>query len=330
MPRYEDIQDLLRQVSLVDILLSFGKDVGHVRNGMCLSPFREEDTPSFRILRRNGIEVWADYGASLTESDRRAGKKVHGGGVLDLVMELGHMSRSEAVDYVASVLSCESLATGSGKRHEKSEPEEGRYQIESVSDTFTRTALLGYACGTRMIPREVLERWCSEVRYHIRGCVGKTYYKIGFPNDDGGWVLRGPGSGPYSKVSTCSAITTIGGDGSFRPSAPSADCVFVFEGFMDYLSWMAWSGRSLPGHDICVLNSVSNLNRCVSWISAHQSAGVCFDNDDAGRNAFKELRSLCPGVDVRDCSGAYAEYRDLNDMYMAVRNREKSKGQGIK
>lgn len=322
MRKIDDIRSLLAGVSLVDVLYSFGKDVGHLRRGMCRSPFRDESSPSFRILRRNGIEVWADYGAPLTPADISAGRKVHGGGVLDLVMELGGLSRSEAVDYVASMSSGHLVLSDgdvSCKRSERS------LVVDSVSDVFTRRSLIDYACIERCIPRDVLNRWCSEVSVHLDGTSGRRSFRIGFPNDSGGWILRGPGSGFLSKASTSSDITTLSAGGAFCPLGSESDRVFVFEGFFDFLSWMSWGGRVEPGFDVCVLNSVSNLSRAFSWISAHSEVGVCFDNDPAGRDALSLLRHSCPGVFVKDCSSSYSEFNDLNEMYVSLcRSRVRS------
>lgn len=327
MKKVDDISMLLQRIDLVDVLRSFGKDVGQLRHGMCRSPFRDEDSPSFRIVRRNGVQVWADYGAPLTLQDSKAGRKVHGGGVLDLVMELGGMGRSQAVDYLASMVPgrYDDVCASSVKSERTSS-----FVVDSVSRVFTRTSLLDYACGQRCIPRNVLERWCSEVCVHLEGVKGRRTFMIGFPNDRGGWILRGRGAGRLSKVSTSSYFTSISSRGQYRPDAPESGRVFVFEGFMDFLSWMAWGGRDVPGYDVCVLNSVSNLAQAAGWIGSHREIGVCFDNDKAGRDALEAVGELCPDSFVKDCSQSYGAFNDLNEMYADLVKRGRSRSGGMK
>ena len=99
---------------------------------------------------------------------------------------------------------------------------------------------------------------------------------------------------------------------------------------MDFLSWMAWGGRDVPGYDVCVLNSVSNLAQAAGWIGSHGEIGACFDNDKAGRDALETLRRLCPGSYVKDCSPSYGAFNDLNEMYVSLAGRRRSRSGGMK
>lgn len=312
MTGQSNIHLLLRSIKLVDLLAHFGKRVDHVRY-MYYSPFREEDKPSMRILKRNGMDVWVDYGAPLTEEDRRCQRKNHGGGLIDMAMELGGISKKEAVELLMSLRPglAELCASDQARPESKVQDKEYGVEVLSVRAGISNRTLLDYAVNQRSIPRDILDTFCSEVSYRVKSNPSRKYVKIGFPNNEGGWVLRGS----RGKIATCSAITTIDINGDVT-DAPSSSRAFVFEGFFDFLSWMAWSGGMKPSVDACILNSVSNLHRAAGWLSLHREVGICFDNDDAGRKATQELKSLCPDVVFHDCSGIYREFNDLNEHYV--------------
>lgn len=312
MTTLSNIDLLLRSIRMVDLLAHFGKRVDHV-GYMYYSPFRDEDSPSMRIKNRNGLDIWVDYGADLTDADRASGKKFHGGGLIDMAMELGGLSKREAIDLLKELRPAEAMMMDI--QHTPPAPvrkeDEGSVVIESVSETFSNRRLISYSENERRIPRDVLSRYCREVRYHVRSNPSRSFVKIGFPNNEGGWTLRGS----RGKISSASGITTFDASGSHTPE-PSTSRAFVFEGFFDFLSWVVWNGAGGQKVDACVLNSVSNLSRAVNWISAHKEVAVCFDNDQAGRKALANLREWCPDCRVHDCSETYREYNDLNDFFV--------------
>ena len=204
-------------------------------------------------------------------------------------------------------------------------PEEERRQgkerpsgivVETVSASFDRVFLIKYAERERGIPLQLLERYCRQVTYHPKACPTRQFTVIGFPNNGGGFALRG--TSPHSKITTLCDITTLGPDGTHVPTAEATTrrC-YVFEGFMDFLSWLAWRGEETPGADVCVLNSVSNLSLASSWLLSHGVIRCFLDNDAAGRDAYDRICEACADRDIKDGSSAYAQYKDLNEAYMA-------------
>ena len=164
-----------------------------------------------------------------------------------------------------------------------------------------------YYLKSRGISPEVASRYCREVYYKTRG--DRLYFAVGFRNDGGGWELRNS----RFKISTSPKTVSTLSCGS--------DTVAVFEGFMDYLSYVSMRRERRPGADAIVLNSVSNLAKAMENIASHATILTYMDNDEAGRRTTEEIRRQAEGRTVIDRSELYREYNDLNDYWKAnVRN----------
>lgn len=161
------------------------------------------------------------------------------------------------------------------------------------------TVLLEYL-SKRGIPSDIALRECVEVHYRMRG---KWYFGIGFKNRRGGMEIRNP----YFKGSTSPK------DISYVRHSKDGDeksTVLVFEGFMDYLSYLTLKqGKYVP--DCVVLNSVSNLSGALDILKGYDHVCCFLDNDDAGRKATEEIRRRC--VNVTDKAVHYLPYKDLNE-----------------
>lgn len=165
----------------------------------------------------------------------------------------------------------------------KRQPQTSRIVIDSASHKFTRRKLIEYA-QTRAVSREVLEKYCEEVMYHVDSAPDRQFFAIGFKNNSGGYVLRSS----ISKRCSSSDITMLGPDGMMTLSA-SSDKVIVFEGFMDFLSWITNVDQQTPQYDCCILNSVSNVAKALPWIMEHSSIAAFMDNDQAGRETLQNI-----------------------------------------
>ncbi len=93
---------------------------------------------------------------------------------------------------------------------------------------------------------------------------------------------------------------------------------YLFEGFMDYLSFLTIRVKNNPQYprlttqDYIILNSVSNLAKVESLLANYTQFGSYLDNDTAGRNACETLKAKF-GERLLDKSLYYREYKDLND-----------------
>jgi hypothetical protein len=289
----------LHAISIVEIMAHYGKRLDHTRSGLYFSPFRDERTPSFHIDEAKN--TWYDYGTS------------EGGNLFDFVCKFVNITRGEVYDWLASfrhmVPESEYKALIAPMLERK--PHSSRIVIDSSSHHFTRRKLVEYAAD-RAVSKEVLEKYCEEIVYHVASAPDRKFYAIGFKNNSGGYVLRSS----ISKRCSSSDITTLGSDGEMTQDT-TCDKVLVFEGFMDFLSWITDVKQQAPQYDCCILNSVSNIARALPWIMEHRNIAAFMDNDDAGRETLQKIMdSASEGahdVCVYDMSRLYEGYNDLNE-----------------
>ena len=261
------------------------------------SPLRNETDASFKV--NTELNQWYDFGI---------GK---GGNIIALAMELYH---SENVAYLleriaerAPYIRPASFSFGEQKTHN------GSFQGVQVGE-LSSPALIDYL-RERDINIELAKRECKELRFENNG---KTYFAIGFPNMAGGYELRNR----YFKG--CLApkdITHIRQQGEQR-----AVC-YLFEGFMDYLSFLTIRVNNNPEEsrtgeqDYMVLNSVTNLSKAEQLLRPYSRIGCFLDNDQAGQRAYENLKKMF-GNRLQDMSHHYKEHKDLND-YLWHRNQAK-------
>ena len=121
-----------------------------------------------------------------------------------------------------------------------------------------------------------------------------------------------------SGVKQCSSsdITTLDSSGQMSREVTS-DKVIVFEGFMDFLSWITEVKQQTPQYDCCILNSVSNVAKALPWIMEHRNIATFMDNDQAGRETLQKIidsvSESTHDVCVYDMARLYEGYNDLND-----------------
>ena len=181
---------------------------------------------------------------------------------------------------------------------------EPSFQHLEVRDLI-HPALLRYLQG-RGINVELAKRECKELHFTNNG---RPFFAIGFPNMAGGYEVRN------SFFKGCIApkdITHIRQQGE-----PREKCL-VFEGFMDYLSFLTLRQKNCPDYpdfdkqDYLILNSVSNLSKALYPLGNYEKIHCFFDNDTAGIRAVQELYKEY-SFRVRDSSRIYSGYKDLND-----------------
>ena len=186
-------------------------------------------------------------------------------------------------------------------RQQRSAPS---FQHLEVRD-LTHPALLRYLQG-RGIDLTLAKRECRELRFTHDG---KPYFAIGFPNVAGGYEVRN------SFFKGCIApkdITHIRQQGE-----PREKCL-VFEGFMDYLSFLTLRTKNCPvmpnldRQDYVILNSTANVQKAIDALGLRATQAI---------TAEYSYR-------VRDFSHNYREYSDLND-YLCGRKQEQKNGQKL-
>ncbi len=263
--------------------------------GMYLSPLRKERTASFSVSYDKNL--WHDFGTG------------EGGSIIDLVARMEGCAEIEAARKLAAS-EHGTLVPIYAEPLRVNEPTPSRLIILSDRE-LTHPALLGYLTG-RGIDPSIARTYCREVHYTIGG---KEYFAIGFRNDAGGWELRNP---RFKGSSTPKNITTLDN---------GSDTAMVFEGFIDFLSYLSLKGNPTPSIDTTVLNSVTNLQKAVSFLVRHSVVHAFLDNDDAGRKALARLEESLPSTEVIDQSVFYRGHKDLNDYWQKKRrlaNEEKN------
>jgi len=293
-----------KNIPIADYLQSIGitpcKRQGN--NLWYYSPFREETEPSFKVnLVRN---EWKDFGSG--------GK---GGNILKFVME---RSGINDVSQVLNIISDETpkIQNSFSFRQQEDLPAFEDIQILQLE----HPALVEYL-KNRNIHIPLAQQICKEVSYRLKD---KPYFTIGFANDWGGYELRNE---YFQGGLSPKTITTV---------QNGNDTCCIFEGFMDYLSYLTLLHKRNPDvpninkRDFIILNSVSNISKAINIIGNYKEKYCYLDNDKGGVSAFREIQNKC-GENVFDRSIHYREYKDLNDYLCGKKQvQEKKKSRGMK
>lgn len=297
----------IKQIKLQDFLAAIGckpvKQYGV--NLMYLSPLRAEKHASFKV--NTELNKWYDFGIG------------RGGNIIALA-ELFY--NSSDVSYLIHQIerNAPSSVSGSLPTVKPITPQNSFEHLQVLP--ITHPALIKYL-EERCIDVETARTVCKELHFDTRG---KHYFGIGFPNITGGYEIRNP----FFKG--CIAPKDIS---HFYAEEPKKVC-FLFEGFMDFLSFMMLRRKENDGlkrQDYLVLNSVSNIQKALEPLSHYENVQCFLDTDEAGRNAYlqlsKELRKP-----ITDASTLYNGYKDLNE-YLCAESKhseraEIKKSKGLK
>lgn len=254
------------------------KDRGYY--GMYFSPQRNDSNPSLKVDYDKNL--WYDFGAD------------EGGSIVDLVMKLENCSLAEAFRRLENSFSFHrNDAIVASPKPTNREP---ALTITGIQ-LLTHPALLDYL-RERSINTDIAKQYCSEIHYPI---ADKPYFAVGFRNDTGGWELRNK---HFKGSISPKNITTINNNN---------DAVMVFEGFMDFLSYLSLKQNPSPTIDSAILNSISNLPKAIPFLQTHQTIHAFLDNDEAGNRAVQSLSPVCK--EVIDQSVFYRNHKDLNDYW---------------
>lgn len=334
--------DVLRSTSMRDILAVEGYETAHTRGGLYYSPFRAKETsPSFHI--DDVRHQWYDHGDA---AGGIAGKA--GGDTVSFVMRLKGLSFIDALDYLCRYqpsvipgIHVDPVRIPDIRDTILSDVRGGLSAQTRFLDAhipFSSAGLVGYA-SSRGVPRRVLESACREIRYAIdyesgNGVKSCEHLSIGFANSAGGWVARYPARDPRGGKRSVGpgAPSLISRGGATLPldgAAATAPSVVVFEGFMDYLSWLTRCRPSTTPSDTdaVVLNSVSNLRRAEPFITAHRNVVSLLDADAAGNAATDRLREACRAAAVHfyDRRDLLRGHKDYNELWQAIMDNHNDK-----
>ena len=269
---------------------------------MYRSPLREETHPSFKVDTEKNL--WIDYGEG------------RGGSIIDLCMRMEGCTLSEAI-----------------RRLGQNAPDNGTYnflndfvpnnpqpamavngarRLIEISDTLP-PHLQDYLTKERCIDLEKAMPFLKCISYEVRG---RRYQAIGFANLSAGYELRDDKT--FKGTIAPKDITPIFTD--------RAEPVCIFEGFMDFLSFLSMK-EEITNHCL-VMNSVSNVARTIRYLNDRHLTHIraFLDNDEAGRRAVQDF--IKAGFHVEDMNIHYKDFKDLNDFHVSrVREQQKRKAQ---
>jgi hypothetical protein len=283
-----------RQTDMVEYLSNIGYVPAKVRGNdyWYLSPLREEKTASFKVNRR--LNRWYDHGL---------GK---GGNIIDFAILYNNSTVGEFLHQLGGGLSFHQPLV----RHPN---EQVNRNVESKINILQEKALASFSLlqylQQRRLPIELATHYCREIRYELNG---KQYFAIGFKNNSGGYEIRNR----YFKASSAPKdITTVN---------YSTKEVTVFEGFTDFLSFMAIHRNQLQSpSDFVILNSVSFFEKARPFMEEHDSIRLYLDRDTTGQNCSRYALSL--SSKYKDESSLYRHYKDLNEWLVNFGKAQKEK-----
>ena len=266
------------------------------------SPLREEIHPSFKVDTEKNL--WIDYGEG------------RGGSIIDLCMRMEGCTLSEAIRRLgqnAPVNDTYSFLNDFVPNN--SQPVmavNGARRLIEISDTLP-PYFQEYLTKERCIDLEKATLFLKCISYEVRG---RRYQAIGFANLSGGYELRDDKT--FKGTIAPKDITPIFTD--------RAEPVCIFEGFMDFLSFLSMK-EEITNHCL-VMNSVSNVARTIRYLNDRHLTHIraFLDNDEAGRMAVQDF--IKAGFHVEDMNIHYKDFKDLNEYHVSrVREQQKRKAQ---
>ena len=266
------------------------------------SPLREETHPSFKVDTEKNL--WIDYAEG------------RGGSIIDLCMRMEGCTLSEAIHRLGQNASDNGTSSFLNDFvPNNSQPVmavNGARRLIEISDTLP-PHFQEYLTKVRCINLEKAMPFLKCISYEIRG---RCYQAIGFANLSGGYELRDDKT--FKGTIAPKDITPIFTD--------RAEPVCIFEGFMDFLSFLSMK-EEITNHCL-VMNSVSNVARTIRYLNDRHLTHIraFLDNDEAGRRAVQDF--IKAGFHVEDMNIHYKDFKDLNEYHVSrAREQQKRKAQ---
>lgn len=291
-----------KQIDLVEYLASLGYHPKKIRNHdyWYLSPFRKENTPSFKIHKSKNL--WFDFGEGKGGDIIDFGTKYHNCSVSELLEKLSQNPPTKNLSFHPPITAAKQFPGSRLAAGEKKETGDGKILIIDRRNLASKP-LLEYL-EKRKIPVEIAEQFCREIDFLL---YNKKYTAIGFQNSAGGYELR---SQNLKGSSSPKAITFF----DYQQQQ-----LVVFEGFFSFLSFQAIQQKQsrlitdLPElqSNFLVLNSLSFFEKSRDKMEAHRQIHLYLDRDKAGIKAIE--KALQWSQKYIDQSHRYKSFKDLNE-----------------
>ncbi len=273
------------------------------------SPIRTSDnTPSFKVDTH--LNLWYDHGS------------LSGGNTLDLVIAIRNCTVSEALKILESSglyhggYSPSALKTNTQKQLPSQKISSAVEKEKSVAlqiiavDALENSSLMHYL-QSRGIDTQIAKKYVKQVRFKPHNKLAE-YFGVGFKSGDGYEIRNKYFKGFAGSNKNIEII-----------NPQEAGELVLFEGFMDFLSYLTYLKQHKNITDIsvsvAVMNSVTMKNQLIEKIKYYKFTKIYsfLDNDDAGRIAFDSLEIALPDTVIIDKSEIFAPHKDFNDFLMS-------------
>ena len=283
-----------KQLNLPDLMGRLGYEPTSIKKEgkeyWYLSPFRKEKDASFHTSFLGGKWIWNDFG------DR-------GGTVIDFVMCHESYHRvSDALFFLDNVFNQKALSItlNSQKRKNQQIPlTEKTLRLEKVN-TLKNNSLIEYLTKERAINFSIANLYLREIHFTNTGNK-KIYYALGMENMSGGYEIRNP----FFKSSLGKKdITIVHGQDRGEVS--------IFEGYLDFLSYLTDQNKSKLKGDVLILNSIVFSEKAANLILAQSYSKVFtfFDNDKKGAETLAFFQKV--PIKIISCNHLYSNHKDYN------------------
>ena len=289
--------EIKQQISIVDVLNRLGYEP--IRKSgkelLYLSMLRDSDSkPSFCV--NNELNAWFDHGM---------GK---GGNVVDFgLLYWKNLGFSEVLAELVKITNADSSALQKSENNSKavSRPKKPvkipHYHVQELKPIGSNPFISEYL--KRRGLWQVAGNKLQEVYYYVLDNKKrrKEFFAAGWQNENGGWEVRNK----YFKGCLGKKGMTVVPGSNYKVS--------VFEGYMNYLSWLYENKDA--SDTILVLNSVAFLQAGIARCKEFAQINLFFDHDPSGEDATKKFIQAI--LDASDCSSIYEGYNDYNDKLQA-------------
>ena len=281
-----------KNISIVEYLKAIGVMPVVVKRNQYwyMAPYRSESRPSLKV--NMDINMWYDFGTNDKGDLVELGKLLYQtNSVREVLDRISRQAEISSIPYSRPPI----------RKPHTTESEMTDIEVREL----IHPALLSYM-RSRHIDAVTAQQHCREVHYKVRN---RPYFAIAFQNCAGGYELRNQ---YFKGCIRIKQITHLIESGTRRGH------VCVFEGFMDFLSYVVLKNKG--DTNICIdapvayiiLNSVSNRDKAEVQLDFYKNIHCYLDNDLAGRLTTEALAKKF-GTRVIDESSRYDEYCDLND-----------------
>ena len=264
------------------------------------SPFNpKERTPSFYVLRNDNTGRLTNF------KDYSSSKR---GDVYDFVKFYFHIDFKSAKNKISELIGSNVQEPNRptqikppifsfNQQKESQKNSEKQYKIKKVSKLINK-ALENYLIERGLVTIDIHRKYISEIYYQMGD---KNYFALAFVNDGGGREIRNKYfKGSFGKK-----------DISLITPTPTDKRVKIFEGFMDFLSYLEIN-KNAPLSNYLILNSASLKERGLRAIQGKfEQLELYLDNDKRGDEATEFfMQNFSNAIDKRV---HYKEYKDLNE-----------------